>query len=605
MRFIKAACCFLFIVSFFIGCGQRNKQNIESNKIRGWTILSDNREMAVKAIDHANEYNINHLQFSHKIVRNLNDIKDSNLRVLVNELTDLAHRKNIKEVTLWDHALYKMDYYPDSFKVEINRETLIDLDNPGFWAWLKNDYREMLDLVPEIDGLILTFIETGSRAERQYSKKMLRPEEKLAAVVKAVSDVVVKERNLKLYLRTFIHHRDELDPLLKCFRTIESHPNIIVMTKEVPHDFFITHPPSYWVKDMPHPVIIEFDCAHEYNGQGIIASIFPKVHYNRWKYYQTLPNVIGYVNRTDRYGDTQIIGRPSEINLYAIKRIAEDPGISINEITDEFIIKQYGRDALEQLRFVFNSAPGIMTSTLYTLGMCLNNHSKLDFDHWQSYSMHISGNWMEEPFVTVEHGVDKTFHYWKDIINHLAVPEYKPKPDGKFKWNHKYPFGNHLKPEWFDYKEMMNMEYLNDIITEKEYGIKLCNRVLQKIKEAESLISDSKKYLDLYHTFNRTRISGEVYLATLKALLGYRIYKRGVAYRSLKLTGLIREGLRDILRLADEIDNYPEKGPIGQQDWSKDADRARAYYKTVTRKLGKDFDVGEPSRQNANPQKAF
>ena len=38
-----------------------------------------------------------------------------------------------------------------------------------FGSGFKQDYRGMLDLIPEIDGLVLTFIETGAYAEKQYS----------------------------------------------------------------------------------------------------------------------------------------------------------------------------------------------------------------------------------------------------------------------------------------------------------------------------------------------------------------------------------------------------------------------------------------------------
>ena len=47
-------------------------------------------------------------------------------------------------------------------------ELLIWIIRP-FWEWFKQDYRGMLDLIPEIDGLVLTFIETGAYAEKQYS----------------------------------------------------------------------------------------------------------------------------------------------------------------------------------------------------------------------------------------------------------------------------------------------------------------------------------------------------------------------------------------------------------------------------------------------------
>lgn len=76
----------------------------------------------------------------------LNRMKDPGVATRVNYLGEIAHRQGIEEVTIWDHALYKLDYYPDEFKTGPNG--LIDLDNPGFWSWIKDDYREMLDRAP-------------------------------------------------------------------------------------------------------------------------------------------------------------------------------------------------------------------------------------------------------------------------------------------------------------------------------------------------------------------------------------------------------------------------------------------------------------------------
>ena len=121
-------------------------------KISGWNILSDNEENAREVIDAASEYGINHLQISHHIVHYLREIKQDEKRELCNKLIDYAHEKGISEVVVWDHALYSLDYYPDKFRT--GPDSTIDFDNQEFWEWLKNDYRLMLDLIPNVDGII-------------------------------------------------------------------------------------------------------------------------------------------------------------------------------------------------------------------------------------------------------------------------------------------------------------------------------------------------------------------------------------------------------------------------------------------------------------------
>ena len=157
--------------------------------MRGWTILSDREPDDLAVIAAAPAYRIDHLELSHQVVMDLNEVRDDRKRTLVNRLIDSAHAAGIREVVVWDHALYELAYYPARFRT--GPGGTLDLDDPAFWTWLKQDYRDMLDRVPAADGVVLTFIETGARAERQQSRVMTTPQEKLAAVVNAVAEVVI------------------------------------------------------------------------------------------------------------------------------------------------------------------------------------------------------------------------------------------------------------------------------------------------------------------------------------------------------------------------------------------------------------------------------
>lgn len=175
--------------------------------------------------------------------------------------------------------------------------------------------------------------------EDQYSRILNTEEEKLAAMIDTLSSVIINEYNKGLYIRTFIYTRAELSSLLKAIALVKN------------------------------PEIIEFDCGHEYNGQSIISSIFPELHVARWEYYSQLPNVKGYVIRTDRYKNATTIGNPAEINLYALKKASENrTGFSMEEVYDEFISENYGPQCVQYLKPAFKLAPDIILSSLYTLG---------------------------------------------------------------------------------------------------------------------------------------------------------------------------------------------------------------------------------------------
>jgi hypothetical protein len=562
-------------------CAQTKTTDLPGKKkyatVRGWNILSDHRENALRVIDVAEkEYDINHLQLSHDIVHDLKDIKKDEKRDLVNLLTREAHARGIPEVCIWDHALYKMDYYPGEFKIREGDKERIDLDNPAFWNWFKNDYRQMLDRVPDIDAIMLTFIETGAHVEDQHSKVLKTEGEKLAALVDTLANLFIDERKLKLYIRTFIYNQSELDAILECVRLLK-HPEIIVMIKEVPHDFFLTHPVSAEVDKVKYPVIIEFDAAHEYNGQGIIASIFPDVHLKRWKHYMTLPNVIGYAARTDRYNDTKLVDGPCEINLYALKRATEDPEIDSEKIYDEFITKKYGKKALPYVKQAFKKSYDIITSTVYTLGIQIADHSRIHYDRQWAYLGHNPGEWHKNMEFEVRHDVNKKFHYWKDVTNHLAPARHK-RFQGSLAEGVSFAFKNN----WLEEKELMDTEYLGYIVAEKNYGVRLAQSAVEDIRKAEPFIRDTASYSKLYHTFKRTEITARAYRATAKVYFGYRLYGRGEAFKTKTLNALIWEGLDEIRSVSEEIRNYSHKGPRGQYDFESSANRAMAIYKMVT-----------------------
>jgi hypothetical protein len=542
--------------------------------VRGWIILSDSEPDARAVIEAADRYDVNHLQISHEIVHDLNELRDEEKRGLTNRLTDAAHAAGIREVVVWDHALYGLDYYPRRFRT--GPEGTIDLDAPEFWEWLKQDYREMLDLAPAIDGIILTFIETGARAERQHSERLRSPQEKLAAVVNAVADVVIGERRLNLYARTFAYTHEEYDNITRAVELFER-PEIRLMMKETPHDFFLTHPNDFFAGRIPRPTIIEFDITGEFNGQGIIANTWPEYVIGRGAELLRRPHVIGYTARTDRYGDTRLIGRPGEIDLYALKRVAEDPGVTPDAVYDEFIGARYGEEAIPHVKAAFRNASDIVTGSLYTLGTNTANHSALDYDPYaSSYARHVTGKWMDPPIARVGHGVNRELHYWKDVIDHLAPPWAK-SPEGA-QWD-EVPWV--VEQGWITPDERMDAEYLALVVTEKEHAVELARASLAHVDSARAALS-SEDHAELHHYFARTLLTARLHLAVAKAYFGFRVWARGAPHAIPAVERTVREGLAEIRTVAREIREYPVKPQSGQWTWEEDAEQALTYHEWIT-----------------------
>ena len=147
----------LLLILYSLSCSHKidnHKPLKVDEEVKGWIILSDNLQENMFVIDNASKYEINHLQLSHDLIHDLRHVRILERLEKANKLIEHAHAKGIQEVVLWDRSLYNLDYYPERFRTGPNGT--IDLDNPAFWEWFKDDYRQMLDLVPNIQGLILT-----------------------------------------------------------------------------------------------------------------------------------------------------------------------------------------------------------------------------------------------------------------------------------------------------------------------------------------------------------------------------------------------------------------------------------------------------------------
>jgi hypothetical protein len=556
-------------------------------RVRGWNVLTDSVPDGLKTISAAPRYDIDHLQISHDVIHDLRHVRDPRRLEIAETYVAAARAAGIQEVTFWDHSLYSLSYYPDEFKT--GPGGTIDLDDPAFWEWLKDDYRAMLELAPDIDGLILTFVETGARIENQHSDVLRTAEEKLAYLVDQVADVVIDEYGMNLYVRDFGYYPDEIRRIIGAIELIE-HQAVRVMTKETPHDFFLTHPVNTYTEELDRDVLIEFDATGEFHGQGVIANTFPDVFIQRWRHFESQGNVIGYVARTDRYGDTSIVDTPTEINLYAIKRAVEDRAVDADDIYEEFAAGRYGHRAAGRVASVLRNAHDIVTSTMYTLGTNIANHSELDYDPYcSSYYRHVSGKWLDPPVVHVRHTVNRTLHYWTGVVDQLAPVSCKQDPGvaREIPWV--------LENGWLDQdSDNMSLEYLRYVVKEKDYGARLAEMSLRQVRVLRHRL-DPKRYEELDALFERTVLTATLHRAVAKAYFGYRLYVKEADPRVReRLARTIWNGLDEAEAVSRQIRAYDGPVPVGQWDWRGDADQADLYRHRIANGWDKYGGVAVP-----------
>jgi hypothetical protein len=399
---------------------------------------------------------------------------------------------------------------------------------------------------------------------------MATPQEKLAAVVNAVADVVIGERHLNLYARTFSYTHAEYRAIIGAVDRFR--PEVRLLMKETPHDFFLTHPNDFYAGTIARPTVIEFDAAGEFNGQGQIASTWPEYMLGRARDLLRRPHVIGYTARTDRYGGTRLVGHPAEIDLYALARFVEDPTITADRVTSEFVTTHYGAPARPFVSRAFRNAFDVVTSSLYTLGTNVANHSRLDYDAYSSsYARHVSGKWIEPPVAHVGHGVNRDLHYWRDVVDRIAPPSAK-EPKGA-QWN-EVPWVR--DSGWIHTGERMDEATLRMVLTEKRWGVAKARESLRAIEDGKRVLRPAD-YQQLHALFERTLLTARLHEGVASAYYGFRIWTRGDSARTPFVTRAIRDGLAEIAEVSAAMRTYPTPPPVGQWAWAKDADMALKY----------------------------
>jgi hypothetical protein len=421
--------------------------------------------------------------------------------------------------------------------------------------------------------VVLTFIETGAHAERQHSEKK-GAAEKLAAVVNAVAEVVVEERQLNLYVRVLSDTHANFATTLAAVNLI-SRPEVRLILKDSTHEFYLNRPNDRYAGTIARPTIMEFDCAGEFNGQGIIANTWPEAVLNRWRDLSRRPHVIGYIARTDRFAGSRSVGKPGEINLYALKRAADDPYILSEQVYDEFITRRYGAGALPEVKTAFKESFDIITSCFYTLGIDTAFHSALSFEPSEAI-LEYADTWFEPSIGWIGHGVGREFNYVHDVIDHIAEPAAKPPattPWASVPWV--------IERGWIHTGEGMDEQTLRYVVMEKNFAVITAQDAVRHIEKARVLLSP-EAYEELHGYFERTLLTARIWRATASAHLGFRTWTRGSTYRTPYVQATIRNGLAEIREVAPLIRHYPGQVPTSQWDWHKDADIAEKYARAIT-----------------------
>jgi dienelactone hydrolase len=262
---------------------------------------------------------------------------------------DFCHRQGMK-VTMWVHELSSLPKPGTPGYLGP-----VALDNEKLWAYLDRRYERILgQLLPNIDGLVLTVVETQIRVTEP---KLMT---KLALLLRDKCRKYGKE----LTVRTFVWYPAELEGVRACVNQLPD--DVIIMTKCVVQDWQMrgAHDPMIGHVGN-HKQIIEYDVAGEYFLLDAVANCMPDVLKGCFD-YDRHHGAAGIVVRADRYhSGSEVTDQPQEVNLCALGLWASGKADSVDEVWDRWATQRFGPQA----------APGIIRAlkpTSQVLTECLN-----------------------------------------------------------------------------------------------------------------------------------------------------------------------------------------------------------------------------------------
>ena len=341
----------------------------------GWILMDTDREHLSDMLELTAEFGIDHVQLSHSLIMNIDEINEDDARAqLLQDVAQEAHALGL-EVYVWAH-----EFYGESFVLCFDPED-------SLWGRRRDAYRDALERIPEIDGVMLMF--GSAETEPWYSLCMCdwceeneptgnqllswmypRPAERLRMIYDAVGGVVMDEFGKKLRVRTFMHQpleiawlRDSLDE--------STDPGLMVMSKDVPQDWQPYYPHNPLIGDIgPRHQIVEMDLGNEYWGKSKILNA--QVDYLFYRYtHDRAMGTLGAAARIERGAD-HALGTPNEINLYAFSRLVPDETVTPDQVYREWFDQRYGigeaEPAADTLKTIFRQSHYAMRKMYYTLG---------------------------------------------------------------------------------------------------------------------------------------------------------------------------------------------------------------------------------------------
>lgn len=366
----------------------------------------------------ARRHGVSGVHLSHSLCHDADDLLEHAGRAQAMAAFVRASRAAGLRVWCWTHEVCK----PPEVCRPAGR---LDFDGPQLWRHLEAKYDRFLgSVLPDLDGLVLTCAETDFLV---YHDTRLQSAASRAArttrLARALHEHCARHGR-RLALRDFVYRRPEVAAMRDAIA--DCPPEMVVMTKSVPHDWHPFYPPNPLLGGVGgREQWMELDLGHEYEGQHLYpyAEVEANLARLRYGHARGIRQVVARLDRAVEFRGASALHRPwGRLELLTLQRFAQNPAITAAEIWAQWEQSQFpgARRAVEL-------ATAAVQSLLFPQGFWYADHSRLPT--WDYATTHlIDGNadrlpdWTGDPVHLERDRLFRTMpEQWVDALRHEAA----------------------------------------------------------------------------------------------------------------------------------------------------------------------------------------
>ena len=416
--------------------------------------------------------------------------RDERTRI-IREIAIECHKHGL-ELLLWDHELIfpsqLLKLYPPM------KGKRYPIEYQAMLKFVGDKVDECFEVVPEVDGLVLTFSEVGRGGHKLFESGAQAIHDVAMAMYEAC-----KRNGKRLEVRSYYESGEAAKMMEEAFKGTPK--DMVVMSKCDPYDFFGTrrldNPMFGKVSNMQ---IAEFTCCREDNGHGFIPGIAP-LHYKRKLEYEIDKGIVGVAARVDYHlqyshahgfnpGPAQTtFDRPNEFDVVVLSRMMWNPQVDIDSLWISWAHNKYGKKAAPYIVSALKRTEDITQKTFFLQDeYVIHQHNQVtDLLHMKN---NLSG--------------PKTQYYWD--------PSNKILKERLQKINHP------------------NEEILAEFIKEKEEAVELANLSLGDMRKAKPYM-EAEMFHSLYRSMEIEREAAVLWRYIAEMFFRYLMWEQGTGDR--------------------------------------------------------------------------